>query len=77
MADLRISDLPALAQADAESTDDLPIIDVSAAETKRITAKALVQQAVTNLIDDGAIPVSYNHLRAHETPELFNFSVPL
>ena len=56
MADLRISDLPALAQADAESTDDLPIIDVSAAETKRITAKALVQQAVTNLIDDGAIP---------------------
>ena len=56
MADLRISDLPALAQADAEATDDIPLNDVSAAETKRITAKALVQRGVSNLIDDGAIP---------------------
>ena len=56
MADLRISDLPALAQADAEATDDIPLNDVSAAETKRITAKGLVQKGVSSLIDDGSIP---------------------
>lgn len=56
MADLRISDLPQLAQADAEATDDIIINDVSAAETKRINAKSLVQRGVGNLIDAGSIP---------------------
>ena len=55
MADLRISDLPALAQADAEATDDIPLNDVSAAKL-RITAKGLVQKGVSSLIDDGSIP---------------------
>lgn len=56
MADLRISELPLLAQADTEATDGIPINDVSASETKRINAKALVQRGVGNLIDDGSIP---------------------
>ena len=55
MADLRISELPPLASADAEANDDLAIADYSASETKRLTLKGAVQKAVT-LIDDGVIP---------------------
>ena len=55
MADLRITDLPALTAALLQATDPLAIADTSASETKKITAKDLVQSAVA-LIDDGSIP---------------------
>jgi len=55
VADLRITDLPALTAALLQATDPLAIADTSASETKKITAKDLVQGAVA-LIDDGSIP---------------------
>ena len=55
MADTRISDLPALAGTDLTGTDVLPVADLSASETKKLTAKDLVQNGV-GLIDDGTIP---------------------
>ena len=56
MADLKISELPVLLQADAEATDDIAVADNSASETRRLTIKGLVQQGVVNLIDDAVIP---------------------
>jgi len=55
MADLKISQLPALAEADLAATDELAVVDGSASETKKITAKALVERGVA-LIDAGSIP---------------------
>ena len=55
MADLQISQLPALAEADLAAGDELAVVDGSASETKRITAKALVEKGVA-LIDAGSIP---------------------
>ncbi len=55
MADLQISQLPQLAEADLGAADELAIVDDSASETKRITAKALVERGVA-LIDAGSIP---------------------
>jgi len=55
VADLRISDLPALAGGSLAAADVLPITDVSASTTKKITAKDLVQYGVT-LIDANSIP---------------------
>ena len=43
MADLQISQLPILLEADLAGGDELAVVDGSASETKRITAKALVQ----------------------------------
>jgi hypothetical protein len=57
MADLQISQLPALAEADLAAGDELAVVDGSASETKRITAKALVEKGVA-LIDAGSIPGS-------------------
>ena len=57
MADLQISQLPALAEADLAAGDELAVVDGSASETKRITAKALVERGVA-LIDSGSIPGS-------------------
>lgn len=54
MADLRISELPPLAEGDVAATDVLPISDLSASTTKKLTAKDLVQRGVV-LIDDGVI----------------------
>ena len=54
MADLKISELPVLAEADLHQNDDLPVVDYSASETKRITAKALVERGVA-LIDNDSI----------------------
>ena len=56
MADLRISELPPLVGTDLADNDDLPITDYSASETRRLTAKNLVQNGVARLIDDGTIP---------------------
>jgi hypothetical protein len=47
--------MPALAGALLQATDPLAVADLSASETKKITAKDLVQAAVA-LIDDGSIP---------------------
>lgn len=58
MADLRISELPVLLPADLEDADDLAVADYSSSETRRLTAKGLVQQGVSTLIDDGVIPGS-------------------
>lgn len=57
MADLRISELAALAGANLAAGDLLPIADVSASETKKITVVDLVGNATT-LIADGTIPES-------------------
>ena len=54
MADLRISQLPALAGADLSATDLLAVADVSASETKKLTSKDLIQYGVA-IIDDGSI----------------------
>jgi len=55
MADLRISELAALAGADLVAGDLLAVADVSASETKRITVTDFVGNAVT-LIADATIP---------------------
>ena len=57
MADLKISQLPALAEADLAAGDEFAVVDSSASETKKITAKALVEKGVA-LIDAGSIPGS-------------------
>jgi hypothetical protein len=55
LADLRITELPALAGANLASGDLLPIADISASETKKITVVDLVGNATT-LIADATIP---------------------
>jgi hypothetical protein len=55
MADLRISQLPVLTGALLQANDPLAVADLSASETKQITAKEFVQGAVA-LIDAGSIP---------------------
>ena len=55
MADQKITALNELAEADVASTDVLPIADISASETKKVTVKSLVEQGV-DLIDDASIP---------------------
>lgn len=55
MADLRISELPALAGANLASGDLLPVVDISASETKRITVQDAIGFGVT-LIADATIP---------------------
>ena len=55
MADLRVSELPSLAGADLAATDVLPIADLSASETRKLTSKELIQNGVV-LIDDSTIP---------------------
>jgi hypothetical protein len=57
MTDYRISGLNPLAKVDLEAGDELAVVDGSASETKRITAKALVEKGVS-LIDAGSIPGS-------------------
>jgi hypothetical protein len=55
MPDLEISRLPELLGPGLASADVLPVSDLSASETKKITAKDLVQSGVT-LIDSASIP---------------------
>ena len=55
MADLQISQLPALAEAGVQSTDVLAVADLSASETKKVTVKDLIAAGVA-LIDSGDIP---------------------
>ena len=55
MADLRVSELPALAGSDLAAADVLPVADLSASETRKLTAKELIQNGVA-LIDNGSLP---------------------
>lgn len=55
MADEKISELPALTGAIAD-LDVLPVVDASASETKKISAKHLIQSAFA-IVDDDSIPL--------------------
>lgn len=55
MADLKISELAALAGVDLAAGDLLPVADVSASETKKITVQDAIGYGVT-LIADATIP---------------------
>jgi len=56
VSDSKISALTRLPEAAVSPTDLLPIVDLSASETKAITAKDLLEGVVINL-DPGSIPV--------------------
>ncbi|MFZ9260904.1 MAG: hypothetical protein ACO23G_10755 [Limnohabitans sp.] len=56
MPDREISKLPELPLASLQATDPLAIADLSASETKKITAKSLVQASLS-LVDDASIPL--------------------
>ena len=55
MADLKISELTALAGASLATGDELAIVDTSASETKKITLQNLIESGV-DLIADDSIP---------------------
>ena len=55
IADLRISELAALASADLAAGDFLPVADVSASESKKITVTGFIGKAIT-LVADTTIP---------------------
>ena len=57
MPDLEISNLPALTGPGLNGNDPVAIADLSASETKKITAKDLVQSGVA-LVDDASIPAA-------------------
>ena len=57
MPDLEISNLPSLAEASVQATDPLPIADLSASETKKVTVKDLIEAGVS-LIDAASIPAA-------------------
>jgi hypothetical protein len=57
MADQKITALTELAEANVASNDVLPIADVSASQTKKVSVKSLVEQGV-DLIDDASIPAA-------------------
>ena len=54
MADQRITELTALAEADVANVDVLPIVDISASQTKKVTAKDLFEAGAT-LADNSSI----------------------
>ena len=55
MPDLEISQLPELSGPGLAASDVLPLADMSASETKKVTTKALIQSGIA-LIDNGSIP---------------------
>ena len=57
MPDLEISNLPALAGASLQATDPVAVADLSAAETKKITVKDLLEGGF-DLVDDATIPAA-------------------
>lgn len=57
MSDLRISQLPALLKADVAANDVLPIADISASQTKKVTAKDLVDAGL-GLLSANSIDLS-------------------
>ena len=57
MADLRITQLPELGAASLAATDPIAVADLSASETKKITAKNFVQGAIA-LVDNSTVPAT-------------------
>jgi len=57
MADLQITQLPELGSAQLQAADPIAVADVSATETKKITAKNFVQGAF-GLVDSASIPAT-------------------
>jgi hypothetical protein len=57
LPDLEISNLPALAGASLQATDPVAVADLSAAETKKITIKDLLEGGF-DLVDDATIPAA-------------------
>ena len=57
MADLQITQLPELGSAQLQAADPIAVADVSATETKKITAKNFVQGAF-GLVDNASIPAT-------------------
>ena len=57
MADQRITQLTQLSEADVAATDVLPIVDISASETKKVRAKDLFEAGAT-LADSASIDLS-------------------
>ncbi len=57
MADLQITQLPELGSAQLQATDPIAVADVSATETKKISAKNFVQ-GVFGLVDNASIPAT-------------------
>jgi len=57
LPDLEISNLPALTAASLQGTDPVAVADLSAAETKKITVKALLEGGF-DLVDDATIPAA-------------------
>ena len=57
MADLQITQLPELSSANLQATDPIAVADISATETKKITAKNFVQGAF-GLVDAASIPAT-------------------
>jgi hypothetical protein len=55
MADLKISQLTALLGAGAADTDVLPVVDVSATTTKKISLSELVEFIVASGVFVGAV----------------------
>lgn len=56
MADQRITELTLLTEADVNALDVLPIVDISASETKKVRAKDLFEAGAT-LADSGSIDI--------------------
>lgn len=56
MADLKISELPALAGPDLDANDVAPVADLSASETKKLTLGDFFSEGVSRLTADGSIP---------------------
>lgn len=57
MSDARITQLPALPEASVAGTDVLPIADISASQTKKVTVKDLTEAGIA-LADAGSIDLS-------------------
>ena len=55
MADLKISQLTALLGAAAADTDVVPVVDVSATTTKKISLSELVEYVVASTAFSGAV----------------------
>jgi hypothetical protein len=63
VADLKISQLTALDSGDVASTDVLAVVDVSATQTKKITATDLATY-VNGLAPAGVTTAAYNPVEA-------------
>lgn len=57
MADLKISQLPSVAEQDIASVDEIPLNDVSASQTSKVAVKDLIERGFV-LADAGSIPAT-------------------